>query len=43
MPYRIHESSSLTLVVSQLVWAWGLSGKPNSYNANSNPLTIEWE
>jgi len=30
-------------VVSQLVWTSGLSGKPNSYNANSIQLTIEWE
>ena len=42
-PFRIHEFSGLTLVVSQLVWTWGLSGKPNGYNANSNQLTIEWE
>jgi hypothetical protein len=41
--YRIHESSGLTLVVSQLVWIRGQSGKPNNYNANSNLLTIEWE
>lgn len=42
-PFRIHESSGLTLVVSQLVWALGASGKLNNYNVNSNPLTIEWE
>jgi hypothetical protein len=42
-PYRIRESSALTLVVSQLVRAWSMRGKPNTYNANSNPLTIEWE
>lgn len=29
-------------MVSQLVWTWGLSGKPNNYNENSNQLTIEW-
>jgi len=41
--YRIREFSALALVGSQLVWAWGLSGNPNSYNTNPNPLTIEWE
>jgi len=41
--FRIRESSAHTLVVSKLVWTWSLSGKPNSYNANSNQLTIEWE
>jgi len=30
-------------MVSQLVWIQGLSRKSNSYNANSNQLTIEWE
>jgi len=40
---RINESSAFTLVVSQLVWTWGLSGKPNIYNVIPNPLTIEWE
>lgn len=40
---RIRESSALTLVVLQLVWIRGLSGKSNTYNANSNRLTIEWE
>jgi len=43
LPYRIHESNALALVVSQLVWTRGVSGKLNNYNANSNPLTIEWE
>ena len=41
-PFRIHESSGLTLVVSRLVWTWSVGGKFNNYNANSNQLTIEW-
>lgn len=42
-PYRIRESSALVPVVSRLVWVWSVVGKPNGYNANANPLTIEWE
>lgn len=41
--YRIQESSALTLVVSQLVYAWSACRKPNNYNARISPLTIEWE
>jgi hypothetical protein len=43
LPYRIHEPSALTPVVSQLVWVWSVGGKFNDYKAISNPLTIEWE
>lgn len=41
--YRIRESSLLGLVVSWLVWFWVVGEKLNNYNAQSNPLTIEWE
>ena len=41
--YRIHESSALNLVVSQLVWTWSVGGKFNDYNACLSQLTIEWE
>jgi hypothetical protein len=34
---------STTLMVSRLVWVLSPSRKLNSYNANSNLLTIEWE
>jgi hypothetical protein len=30
------------MLVSQLVWIRGPSGKFNNYNANSSLLTIEW-
>ena len=42
-PYRIRESSLLSLMVSQLLLVWFQGEKSNNYNSISHQLTIEWE